>query len=235
MASDMVGNGKFEVHGTPDQIRLVRRTLRRCNTDPGEFLSGPLKVKFTNDNMPPRGDNGVAWAFAFLNDRTILINPQLSRYQQKYCFLHEVGHFVDRDHLTHIKRRELMNLMRPEVNDAGNQPNLKWVSGQYRPMPAECFAEYFVGMVSDIRPVNRAFFQRAIHGLPAALEIVKRQKGPGEPPGEDPVDIPENEHPPISDEPADDLAALREEISDLLERLDDLAEQLKEVQAGPVP
>ena len=226
--------GKFDLEGSADDIRLIRRTLARCEPEPSPFLKRRVKVEFTRD-LPRRGDGGKAWGFSFFGQRRIAINPDISPYQQKYVFLHEVGHFVDFDHLTRRKRREIMALMRPMVRgDAVDAPNRAWASGKYRPMPAECFAEYFVAMVSDIQPVNRSFYQRAIlrSHLRDALEIIRREQAQPDPvpdpdPDPDPSDLPE--HPTIPDVPsADEVDDLRDQLAEALEDLERVRDRLKE-------
>jgi hypothetical protein len=225
--------GKFEVKGSDDDIRLIRRTLARCDPEPSPFLKRPVTVEFTRD-LPRRGDGGVAWGFSFFSQRRIAINPVVSPYQKKYVFLHEVGHFVDLDTLTRRKRRDLMALMRPEVREAADAPNRAWVGGPYRPMPAECFAEYFVGMVSEIQPVNRAFYQRSIvrSRLRHALEIIRREPADPDPrpdpdPDPDPHDLPD--HPPVPDVPgADEVDALRDQLAEALEDLETVRDKLRE-------
>jgi hypothetical protein len=224
--------GKFDVTGSEGDIRLIRRTLARCDPDPGPLLKRRLEVRFTRD-LPPRGDGGPAWAFAFLRDRRIGINPDIAPYQKRYCFLHEVGHFVDLDHLTRRKRRELMALMRPMVRGTADQaPNRAWTFGPYRPMPAECFAEYFVGMVSEVQPVNRSFFQRSIERarLKDALRIVIRDTDPddgADPDDPDPDDLPDRR--PIPDVPdADEVDALRDQLADALEDLATVRDRLRD-------
>lgn len=210
--------GKFAVNGSKDFVRLIRSTYRSCKIQPDKWLTGTVKIQeVDSDQLPKRGDGGPAWAFSYVpNQRLIRINRLLSPYQKRYSFLHEVGHYTDQDELNGSKKRDLMALMRPGVVGADEEPWRAWVRGPYTGLPAECFAEYFVRMVSDYRPLNQSFFQRRFKAgsIPEGVKILDREPTP-EPPPPPPVDPPTQPlPPPPSQEEVDEL---KRQLADALE------------------
>lgn len=185
---------KFDVSGTDAQVALVQKALDRCHLNPAKLLAARVRVDFTHD-MPLRSDGGPAEAYAWLSQRRIGLRPGLGGQKTQARFLHEVGHFVDADHLTAAKRRDLMQLMVPVPET--------WRSGGYRALPSECFADSFPEMVSDIETDLDSWYTRNIPDrlLPEALAVVLRVDEvvvpPADGPDADPVPEPDPDTEPL--------------------------------------
>lgn len=218
----------FAVEGTPEQVRAIRRAVRRCRFDFDRLLprmekKGFESVRVVFDGNAPVLQGGRFWAFAQTFSRcTMTVRPDISPLATQVVFLHEVGHFVDAFVLNDAKRRQIHRLYHgnAEPNHGWFEPDPQASGDAYRREQQEGFASDFITLFSDVRP--GPFQVPYTHDLPRSLyseirQIVKREREEAEPEPE-PISDPEPTPPPS--EPDPDKAKLTKALRAAMERIE---------------
>ncbi len=84
----------FAVDGTPEQVRAIRRAVRRCRFDFDRLLprmekKGFQSVRVVFDGNSPLLQGGRFWAFAQTVSRcTMTVRPDISPLATQVVFLH---------------------------------------------------------------------------------------------------------------------------------------------------
>ncbi len=219
----------FAVDGTPEQVRAIRRAVRRCRFDFDRLLprmekKGFQSVRVVFDGNSPLLQGGRFWAFAQTFSRcTMTVRPDISPLATQVVFLHEVGHFVDAFLLNDAKRRQIHQLYH-----GNTEPDHGWFDADprapgdpYRREQQEGFASDFIRLFSDVQPgeFQVAYTHDLRRGLYAEIrQIVKRERE--EVPETESGPLPEPKPTPPPSEPDPDKAKLTKALRAAMERIE---------------
>jgi hypothetical protein len=218
--------GPFDVEGSREDRRQVRRALKRCTYDLAAGLPYRITVEYRPpEKMPalPPPEKGKSKGYAY--GRTIVVAKGLGDHLATYVILHEAAHHL---RLSAAKMRDLMLLMTPKVQGLPTGGKLTddervairraWRGNLYLLRPRECWPDSFPEAYSKprMRSPYQGWYQRAIpdRDYPKARAIVERVPPEPEPDEVDP-DEPEPLPPPLP--PADAAAQAMEDAHELID------------------
>lgn len=222
----------FHITGTPAEIRLAKRTIRRC-TFPFEVLVERMERKTGRAHIsilftaPTIGSN--FWGQFTSSTATVRIRQGLTDRWTQIMLLHELGHVVDAYQLNASRRHRIHRLWHEAPIEPwwGTKADSDPDRAAYYAQAQEAFGNVFMRLFSDLRyPLPSAGGAPYTHPTPESADervraLVLKPYPVDEPdPEPEPEPLPDPEPEPEPPPPDPEKAALMAQVEDLQDRID---------------